>query len=140
MYIYVRVSICVNLYLSRPVMPPVTKRFNNVPTIYGRVPSLETWTDLQPGARICYNLRRIEEVEELLTLGSQVFLSIQGKITAQAICQLMNLAYNLKDSAGDYCFGDISPELIKEDRDFDDVYNATLVTVRPLSTLTLTIE
>lgn len=49
----------------------------------------------------------------------------------------MNLAYNLKDSAGDYCFGDISPELIKEHRDFDDVYNATLVTVRPLSTLTL---
>lgn len=45
-------------FLSRPVMPPVTTRFNNVPTIYGRVPSLETWTDLQPGARICYNLNR----------------------------------------------------------------------------------
>lgn len=126
-------------FLSRPVMP-VTNRFSNVRICYGRIPSLETWTDLQPGARICYNLRRIEEVEELLTLGSQVFQSIQGNITAQAICQLMNLAYNLKDSAGEYCFGDISPELIKEDRDFDDVHNATLVTVRPLTTLTLTIS
>ncbi|KAL8095394.1 hypothetical protein AgCh_036748 [Apium graveolens] len=97
-------------FLSRPVMP-VTNNFNNVPRINGRVPSLETWTDLQP-----------------------------GNITAQAICQLMNLAYNLKDSAGEYCFGDFSPELIKEDRDFDDVYNDTLVTVRPLNTLTLTIS
>ncbi|KAK1366201.1 hypothetical protein POM88_041762 [Heracleum sosnowskyi] len=127
-------------FLSRP-LKPMSNKYNDVPIIHGRVPSLETWTDLQPGARICYNLRRIEEVEELFTLGSQVFRAIQGNITAKAICQLMNLAYNLKDSAGEYCFGDISPELIKEDRDFDDVYyNPTLVTVRPLNTLTLTIS
>ncbi|WOH06483.1 hypothetical protein DCAR_0625911 [Daucus carota subsp. sativus] len=52
----------------------------------------------------------------------------------------MNLAYNLKDSTGEYCFGDISPELILEDTDFDEVSNDTLVIVRPCNTLTVMIS
>ncbi|XP_017254919.1 uncharacterized protein LOC108224724 [Daucus carota subsp. sativus] len=125
--------------LSLPIMP-LTDMFCNVPDPYNPVPSLEMWTDLQPGARRCYNLQRIKEVEKLITLGLQVFNSIQGNITAQAICQLMNLAYNLKDSTGEYCFGDISPELILEDTDFDEVSNDTLVIVRPCNTLTVMIS
>ena len=125
--------------LSLPIMP-LTDMFCNVPDPYNPVPSLEMWTDLQPGARRCYNLQRIKEVEKLITLGLQVFNSIQGNITAQAICQLMNLAYNLKDSTGEYCFGDVSPELILEDTDFDEVSNAALLIVRPYNTLTVMIS
>ncbi|KAL6984356.1 hypothetical protein U1Q18_017734, partial [Sarracenia purpurea var. burkii] len=121
---------------AAPLMPR-ENRFSGMSRKTGKEPSVQQWEDLKPGARKCYNLYRLETDLEIHDLGFEVFNSLNGNVTARAICKLMLLAYNLKDVNDTYVFGPIPATLISDEEEFDDISDHTLTTAHPTSMRTI---
>lgn len=100
----------------------------DVPEVFTSVISTADWSDLDPGKRDCYRLYKMKTDQAVAILGDSVFQSIKGKVTAKAICNLMLLAFQLKDNAGNHVFGRISDALIGDTRSFKDESEDVLFT------------
>ncbi|KAK6129034.1 hypothetical protein DH2020_037231 [Rehmannia glutinosa] len=69
--------------------------------------------------------------EAIVELGISVFDALHGTVTAKAICQLMLLAYNLKDANDSFVFGGVAGGLIGEEEEFENISNSALLTAHP---------
>jgi hypothetical protein len=90
----------------------ISTRYTNISDRVRLDESVMTWSDLEPGKKSTFLLKRIPYDNAAVNFAAKTFIELFTALSDHTVGKLLFLAYNLRNSAGEHLFEDPCDELI----------------------------